>query len=352
MLPVMPPRLPAEAAATARPDLGFILSPDNAHLNSSGAALRMLAAEVNAATMALGDEGERRHLTVRLSHADHHGLLAPLLYGFHLTGVEGNEPTDDVGRGVVRYVLLLNQPVGVQVQTALLFLAQLVARQQHVERVLRHEEPATSLDQMVVELDEMAQSDIRDELRFGWQAAARAVARQAGDAGIRLLVEYAPAAVSTWEEWAVRLPALRRVYNQVPAARDAVDRVVAAVAAGELVAVGHDVVPTVVERFTQRTANMQVHRYTAHALRDALVTGAGCLALTQMEPVGVYAIRPDELDLLPDGRARRRSSVLMDEESPVLFTAITQPGSLYGLGMLEVLLPSLRQFAILHAHGS
>jgi hypothetical protein len=340
--------LPSEIADAQDEDGLVVAHPSDARVAQSREALTSVAAAIGAT---VPRDQSLTELTVVLSHADHQGFLNPRLYDFNLYPVAGSGVGDPFEAGFpVRFVSVVNQPVAVQTESVITTLSTLVARQAKMASIRSGEAEVSDIDRIAAETDEIAHNQVVDVLRHGWRAAAETVARQAVAAGFVLRVRYEQVAVPAREDLAVRMPALRRAYNDLPVARDAVDRFVSAIAPRGQVVAGPEV-PEAIRAFVQQELGLgALRQYLAEVLRDALVTGNGYLAFGRTAPVSVYALRPDTAVDVGDNTAAPEAG------SPAVralhLRGLEQPSSKYGLGVLELALYRLQQSDIFSASAS
>ncbi len=337
--------LPSEFARGRRDDDVVIGQPAASHIARSGEALTEVADAFTRASSA-PSSASPRVLDVVISHADHQGFLTADLRFFHLPPVaEGGAVLDSFEPGrPVRFVFLVNQPVSVQVESAITSMSSLAARQAKIAQVQAGAEDVTEIDRWMAKSDDVARNEVVDVLRHGWQAATEYVVRQAVSAGFTFRVNYQSATAPKREEVVRRMPALRRAYNSMPTVRDAVDRFVSSIAPrGRIVAPPE--VPEAVRAFAQQESSLGAWgRYTAELLRDALVVGNGYLAFDTSAPFKIYNLRPDDAVDVGDEMASPSS-----DEAPVHalhLRALQQPGSAYGLGIVELALPYLQQLDV------
>jgi hypothetical protein len=340
--------LPSEIAGAQDEDGLVVAHPSDARVAQSREALTGVASVIEAA---VPRDQPLRELVVALSHADHQGFLNTRLHNFNLYPVVESGVGDPFEAGLpVRFVSVVNQPVAVQTESVITALSTLVARQAKMASIRSGEADVTDIDRITAETDEIAHNQVVDVLRHGWRSAAETVARQAVVAGFTLRVRYEQAAVAAREDLAGRMPALRRAYNDLPVARDAVDRFVSAIAPRGQVIAGPEV-PEAVRAFAQQELGLgSLRQYLAEVLRDALVTGNGYLAFGRTAPVAVYALRPDTAVDLGDGTAAPETGSAAVRA--VHLRGLEQPGSRYGLGVLELALYRLQQSDIFSASAS
>ena len=333
---------PSEMSQPQDEDLAALAHPSAEHVTRSAEALDLITSTINSS---LGVPDGRRELQVIFHHADHQGFLNPLLYTFHFIPVaDDGQPTSPFEHGLPAHIVsMLNVPVGIQIEAAISSLATLVGRQQRLAQVQASNDDATKMDLLVAQSDERAQNQVVDVLRHGWRAAAEMVAREAVAAGVHLHVSYEPDAERGRDQIGRRAPALRHAYNEVATARDAVDRFVSAIATSGMIVSGPDV-PESIRGFAQQHMNLgSLRYYLAQALRDAFVTGNGYLLFNTDEPVSAYNGSPERaVDL---GRDRIAPMAGGPSKPGLHLRGLEQQGSDYGLGLMEVVLPSLMQAA-------
>jgi hypothetical protein len=242
---------------------------------------------------------------------------------------------------------MVNQPAAVQTESIIIALSTLVARQDLIARIKVSKGEIAEIDRMAAETDDIAHNQIVDVLRHGWRAAAEMVARQALAADFVLRVKYEPVPVSTQQEVARRMPALRRAYNSLPIVREAIDRFVSSIAPrGHIVAPPE--VPEAVRAFTQQELGLgSLRQYLAEALRDALVTGNGYVAYNTTAPFAVYNLRPD--DALDAGNGMVAPQSGERAVHALHLRGLEQPGSRYGLGILELAMSHVQQLDVFGA---
>jgi hypothetical protein len=330
--------LPSEIA-TSRGDDGIVADPSPARVAQSQQALSEVARAVNEAS---SRSQNLKPLNVVLGHLDHQGFLATNLQTFHLSPVNDDGTVDDpfTAEKPITFASIVNQPVAIQVESIITSMSKLVARQAQLKRVKSDNADVSEIDIAMAETDEIAHNQIVDVLRHGWRAAAEMLARQAGNAGFVLDVSYDHVLVGSREAVVQRMPALRRAYNSLPIARDAVDRFVSSIAPRGLI-VAPPEVPEAVRAFAQQEMHLGFYRqYLAHALRDALVTGNGYLAFTSIPPFSVFNLRPD--DAVDAGRGMVLPKTGEPAVNALHLRGLDQPNSIHGLGILELALPNLQ----------
>jgi len=331
----------------------------DAHVAASVAALQLVADRVTA-------RDARSHAEVvhiRLAHMDHGAFLTTRLFGTSVLPFTGTTlPALDLGlfsrppAALLRdpyaatpqepftYVLVANQPVAVQVETALTTLAGLLARREVTDRARQGD--ASSVDAAAAIADEQAHRTVQDAIRSrGWQAAADALRERAIVAGRPLAVRYDRRVLDP-EAVRRRVPVLRYVYNAMPEARTAIDKVATVLSQTMHVMGGgtHEIGAygrTLIDVGALRT-------YTAHLARDAFVCGNGYLSFGTAPDEDLRLLRPERTWMVGEDRAVTDETGKEVEHFPVLhLTGARQVDGSSGLSVLEpyVLLLLKRQSA-------
>jgi hypothetical protein len=225
----------------------------------------------------------------------------------------------------------VNHPVRVQVEHVLATLAMLAARQELTSAGALH---VAEIDVQAAEVDTRATTAVRDTLRSqGWRAAAQAISARAAAAGLPLAVTYAPTLMEPGD-LALRAPILRRVYNEMPEVRLAVDRAATLLSQG-LTTVGGG--SEQVASFARDLLDVGSTRtYLAHLARDAFVCGNGYLSFGTVADEDIRLLRPEQVTILgpstvqvADGSTRAVHRHVMH------MTGGEQLDSPYGLSILE-----------------
>jgi len=343
----MPLRLPSERQVDPRTGkLDFLLDPSPEHTRRSGEAMEALAAVLSSASQ--NHRGERHALVI--SHMQNNGMLSPLFYGGALANLdESGHFLDPMSPGqIVQFVVTLNQPVQLQIETVLTFLAQLVRRQGKIWQSAEQRSDMSEIDVIAGDLDERAVSDTVDTLRHGWRLTAETIAQQASEIGIRIEPKYRADPFPVRESLRKRLPQLKRIYNTFPTIRDAVDRTISAMSGREPLVIGGALPNAQRDFLQQRTSLMSVTKYVNHYFRDALVCGNGYLAFGDSQPLGVSNLRPEDVRITkPNEFAIDRDGVVETIRDRVLHQrGLKQIISPYGLSLLEIFLSDLRSYDV------
>ncbi|WP_157598517.1 hypothetical protein [Phycicoccus sp. Root101] len=344
------------------------------HRATSGEIMEQLAREVSSSRRVA------RALDVHIGHYQHTGMLNPLLYGFWilpvLPGLE-NPPTipglEDLGgtpwavehmhdwappAEMTRllegdgirlqspnesspdspsvWACVLNNSIEAQVESTLVSLAMLIARQELVVKMREGE--IITLPDRAGRVDEDTTKDIGDDVRLnGWRSAARAIRARAEAADCSLHVEYR-APLMEGETARDRMLLARHVYNTLPGARGTVDRVV------EMLSQGWSITGAGDERSLQRGRDMLeglgISYLLAHVSRDAMVCGVGALSLGNIPLEDPWLIRPEDISSVSDDgdSVFRRNGDSIERVQPVLaLSGAAQVDSRVGLSLLEPL---------------
>lgn len=313
---------------------------------ASVGAIRSLAARVTVPTPALGT----RPLHVRLAHIDHGAFLSIELYGMNALPYTGEilaarndgplrsppaavlcDPSTATAAQPFTYVLTANHPVAVQLEAALRCLAGLLARQELVDGGYKD---IASIDAEAASADAGAERALSDAIRArGWTEGADAVRERSVAAGRPLLVTYATT-VFDEEQLRLRAPVMRYVYNVVPEARAAVDRVAAALSQTmQLVGGGtHEI-----GAYARQLLDVGASRtYLAHVTRDAFVCGNGYLSFGSAPDEDLRLLLPERTRMIGPDRAVVVENGKDVVHAPVMhLRGAQQVDGHYGMSVLE-----------------
>jgi hypothetical protein len=317
------------------------------HMAASASALTELARLASAGP---GQPGARV-LHVRLSHFEHGAALSLQLFGFSVLPATsepvmmpavpglpqrppaaGLLPPDKATAGQpLIYAVTANHPVPVQVEHALATLAMLVGRQELTSAGTLQ---VSQIDVQADEADTRATAAVRDTLRSqGWRAAAQAISARSAAAGLPLAVTYAPVLLKP-SDLALRAPILRRVYNEMPEVRRAVDKAATVLSQG-LTTVGGG--SEQVASFARDILDVGSTRtYLAHLARDAFVCGNGYLSFGAVADEDVRLLQPEQATILSTHTVRVANGSRETVHRHVMhMTGGEQQDSPYGVSILE-----------------
>jgi hypothetical protein len=331
--------LPAELAFPAEGEDLVLIRPSEDHAIRSSQALAEVADRVSSST---SSSGSGKLLEVVVSHVDHSGFLSPRVHLFNLLPiVEGKVKNPFYLVEPLRFVVMLNLSVSLQVQSLLSSLSQLITRQSHLVEMLATNRDVTSIDIESTAWDAAAQNEVVDVLRYGWLEAADQIARNAASVGFRLKVEYQRTAEPNREALAGRLSAVRRAYDKIDLVKTAVDKFVAALSTS-MQLTSQSVVPdATIDTVREHFMLGHLRHCLAQALRDAVVAGNGFVAFTDAEPITTYNLLPDLAELVANDKATPQAG---DDPVRVLhLKGLGQLGSDYGLSLLE---PAIQQLQL------
>jgi hypothetical protein len=193
--------------------------------------------------------------------------------------------------------VVANHPVALQVEHTLATVSMLISRQALVERALRDRDS----DSLTAQIDVLARGADADAQRFvseglrasSWVDVATALRDRAVAADMPLRVSYSPTLIDR-QQLAWRTPILRLIYNQMPAVRQAIDRVAAAMSQGLSVLGGGASVSAA--RFATDLLDLSSQRaYLAHLTRDAFVCGNGYLTYGSLPDEDVRLLMPERV---------------------------------------------------------
>lgn len=325
----------------ARP-LGFVTEVSEAHLRAVGKFFVELADTVNDVA---DDAGAAIH--VRLTSVRHTAVLPFVLYGFHIPRVDDTgEFVDEVLSGEeITYAVIANHAIEVQREAALLFLYELVFRQEALASLGRQNAPiAGSVDTVATVADQQARQEFRDRLYSGWFATAQSIARRAAASGLTLAVRYEVDPITTREEIARRVPVLRRTYNEISTVHEAVDNIVSALSGQDPVVSSVSISQAELNRASRRVASMNLRQWLSQTARDAQVCGNGYLVLAPPARRGFYNLRPEDVEVSGADQYRvLRNGISSAVADRVLhLRGIEQFESPYGISLLEPILAEYR----------
>jgi hypothetical protein len=318
--------------------VGFVDEVSEDHLSAAESAL----CEVADAVADVSGRAEPG-LSIRFSSVRFMPGLPFVLYGFHIQSI------DDAGvfSGAVAagdeviYALVANHAVEVQRETAVLFLYDIVFRQIAVADIKRPDGPPIGeIDSVVSAADDASHREFADRMREGWRHAVRSISQRALAAGIALSVRYEVDVLPSRSDVVRRMPILRRTYNEIAGARQAIDNIVAMVGGRDprLSASG---IPVAIENKLQRQlSSLNIRQWVSQTTRDAEVCGNGYLAFTSSAEPALYNLRPEDVDILgSDEFSVMQDGVSQRVADHVLHVrGIEQFRSPYGISILEPVL--------------
>ncbi len=322
--------------------IGFAEEVSTEHLGSAGDALAAVAAAVNAVRGKGGDA----QLRIRLCSARYAPALPFNLFGFHVLDFnEEGEFTDEIGEGrELNYALIANHAVEVQREIALLFLFELVHRQIELKALMSGDRPVVDrIPATAAHADERARAEFTEKIRAGWAEAARSIAQRAHTAGLELRVQYEVDVLPTREAVSRRIPQLRAAYNEIDLAREAVDKVVSMIGGRDPRLITPGLRPLEEDKLQRQFASMGIRHWVSQTVRDAEVCGNGYLVTVPDPYPALYALRPEDVEVLGEHEFRLVGPSAADIEGHVLHVrGIEQFESAYGISFLEPLLAQYR----------
>jgi hypothetical protein len=360
----MPELLPSVRfqADDPRP-VGFVENPDGPHLAAVGNALREVAATVAEVT---GDTEPA--LNVRFASVRYMPTLPFVLYSFHIVSIGADgEFQDEIETGdEITYAFVANHALEVQREAAVLFLHDLVTRQDALQS-FRSDDTADvgDIDQVAAAADARAKQEFRDAIRGGWASATRTIARTALAANLPLKVRYETDVLPTREDVVRRIPRLRDAYNTIEIAREAVDKTVSLVGGRDprLSAVG--LTQADEDKIQRLLSAMNLRLWISQTIRDAQVCGNGYAVTHELPDPGLHSLRPEDVEIVDkETFLLVRNGTREPIEGHVLhIPGIEQFDSPYGISILEPVLAELqtrkvfedaRRFAerIIEQHGA
>jgi hypothetical protein len=319
--------------------IGFQDSASANHIDHASEALKDVADEV---TLSASDGKE---LAVCLCSVRFAPGSPFVLFGFHIMDIDEKgkfvDPTQEGHE--IRFALVVNQPAEVQVESALAFLFQLVERQIAVQQAIARDE-ISEIDRLTQSADQAADREFADVIRFGWREAASTVGRKARDAGYVLRVRYQRDPLTSREELAQRMPALRSVYNEIDSARRAIDNTVSMIG-GSHPHVRFGNAPSRARDLAQSNlATLAMRQFQNQVTRDAEVCGNGYMLFTEGADLSPRCLRPESVEI----EARDRFYEIHENSRKPLdgvlhMRGLDQIDSPYGISVLESVLFALEQ---------
>jgi hypothetical protein len=270
-----------------------------------------------------------------------------VLYAFHLMQVDdsGKIVDETDSGGDITYALVANHAVEVQRESALLFLYQLVSRQEAIGRMRSAGDPEIHrIDTVTMEADQRAKQEFQDRISTGWQNAARSIALRALACGQTLAVRYEVDPLPTRLDVVRRMPALRGAYNDIALAREAVDKKVSLVGGHDPRISGGSLTQGEMNQVQRHIASLGIRQWVSQTLRDADVCGNGYLVSGGASLPTLYNLRPEDVEIIGPGDFRvlrsGASERVMGNVSHLV--GIAQFESSYGISMLEPVLAEYR----------
>lgn len=322
--------------------VGFVDDVDDSHLTAIADALRGVGDAVALVT------GEAQPaLRVRFSSGRYMPTLPFALYSFHILRVnEQGELSDEVAEGdEITYAVVANHAVEVQRESALLFLYDLVFRQETLKKMLsQRRAPDQPIDALIADATQRARREFRDRIYAGWRAAAISIGERAVAAEIPLRVRYEVDVLPSRDDVVRRMPHLRAAYNNIELARQAVDKQVSMIGGSDPRVSAPLLTQADEDKLQRHIASLGMRQWISQITRDAEVCGNGYLVTLSGPEPAVYGLRPEEVHILG---ADRFAVVRGDATEPVPghvlhIRGIEQFASPYGISLLEPILAEQR----------
>ena len=353
--PVTPPRDNGHVAHPTLPSLrtergsptpiGFVAEPDSYHVGASSDALGEIALISQSTRLPEG-----KPLRVNFCPHRYNHLLSPQLFGFVVHHFDSaGERVDALEHDLpIRYSINLNapvepeqEPVEPEQETALLFLAELVLRQQGVRPESDNFDIATLHDH-VTSLDSQAYSTVVDALRFGWKNALKTVVSMANASGWDLVMSYQGDPLPTREDVVSRHGVLKDAYNSIDEVRLLVDRFVSFFGRQDRFRVAGASDPH--RAYLQGSSGvMHTSEYLSHLTRDAEVLGNGFATFHTTPSPAMSLQDPSSVEVTAEAsfwKIESSSSRVPIVDHTLHLRGIAQMNSEYGISMLEPLVAS------------
>lgn len=337
------------------PTYNLSVQVEEAHIRASMSTMQELADLASSEVASAAD----RSLFVQISHIDHGFFLNPRLQqivimptlgdvvSLPMTPLVDDRPkratamlsvTECTDEQPLKLAVVINHSVGAQIEAILAGLLTLIGRQ----RLVASGRSAEDIDLQAEQHDTQAINLMKDLIRQkGWKAAAEDTGARARLSGFPLKVVYKKRLFNP-SEIAARAPIMRRVYNEIPAARESVDKVVSMVTTGTvIVGGGTHQISAFGRDFMDLTA---ARTYHAHALRDAFVCGNGYLSYGSVPDEDTRLLTPEYVTARAD-----KKFILTEGSSSIEFrnvlhiTGADQLDGPYGVSVLEPFVQALLQ---------
>jgi hypothetical protein len=323
--------------------LGFVSDVTSSHLHAVGEALAGVGEVVAEVT------GEHEPtLRVRFSSVRYMPTMPFVLYSFHIARVDdAGQFSDEATDGQeITYALVANHAVEVQRESALLFLYDLVFRQEAMRQMMQQTDaPKIQIDALVAGAVRQARNEFRDRIHGGWLQGARSIAQRAVAADLPLAVRYEVDVLPTRQDVVGRMPHLRAAYNDIAIARDAIDKQVSMIGGRDPRISAPGLTQGDEDKVQRHIASLGLRQWISQTTRDALVCGNGYMVTAAEAEPTLYALRPETVEILgPDKFAVLRDGTRQSVTDHVLAVrGIEQFKSPYGISLLE---PVLGQYRI------
>jgi hypothetical protein len=327
--------------------IGFLEEVTDAHLTAVGAALRQVCDVVASVAAPAGTQPLRIRLcSTRYSPGFPFNLFAFNVVDFDEAGAFADAIS---AGGEITYALVANHAVEVQTEVALLFLFELVQRQQALKELLASDNPvADQVSATSAQADDEARKEFADRIRSGWAHTAKAAAQRAVAAGFSLDLRYEVDVLPTRESVVRRIPMLRAAYNDIDLAREVIDKTVAMIGGKDPRFSVRGLSPLEEGKLQRQFVSMDVRHWVSQTTRDAEVCGNGYLVTAADPYPTLYTLRPEEVEVLGKNEFRL---VGPDGSRPISGHVLHIPGieqfeSPYGISFLEPVLAEYRTLRV------
>jgi hypothetical protein len=321
--------------------VGFVSEVDESHLEATRAALTDVADAVADVT---GDQEPR--LRVRFSSVRYMPGLPFVLYGFHIPKLDASGGFVDEVRASdeITYAVVANHAIEVQRETAVLFLYDLLFRQEALAPILASAGAPPGIDQITIESESQSHLEFADRIRAGWSQAARAIAQRAMASGLALTARYEIDVLPSRADVVGRMPVWRQVYNEIDLAREFIDKSVSMIGGRDPRISAPGLTLAQEDRLQRHIASIGVRQRISQTQRDAEVCGNGYLVVATGPEPGLYNLRPEEVEIVgpEEFRLVRDGTTQVVEGRVAHMRGIDQFSSPYGISRLEPLMSAYR----------
>ncbi|MFF5075564.1 hypothetical protein ACFY36_00810 [Actinoplanes sp. NPDC000266] len=241
------------------------------------------------------------------------------------------------------YAVVINSSVEQQIEVCLNAIESTLSRAKVAAKFLKNSDMAT-LNHDIQQSDTATQKHTAESVRmFGWQATAKRLKQRAEAASTPLVVTFGNPIFDV-SDLAIRTPVLRRVYNEMPSVRRAIDVVATLLSRG--LTLRGNASDTNMRKILDMLDIGALRNYLAHLARDAFVCGNGYLSFSDAPDVDIRLLKPENTRLCDD--PSYAINLTSGERVRVLhITGATQLNSRYGVSQLEPLVAIVGQHDIL-----
>ncbi len=331
-----------------------LMQSNHVYVQSIGGTLETLEALI--AAINTGPNQATKHLHLQVVKTDVFPFLPKELFGFPVYEFsENGQPLYPNGTENSPIVFAINSSLTHKDQISTLVSLVLSTIYRHNNKGDSPTERwslASSLHEESESIDRKAKS-VTDKILFQAfrERSVRPVIQQFQENGYNVDIAMKYDVRATRESWLGAMRHFSMVYNTIPAVRDVVDRIVyTTFGRGSKISAPNEYV----RRFTeQRHTGMDLQHIATQLMRDAMLFGTSCMVIAADTDVDVRLIRPDHLRLarvhgtpcVTDEISNQTWS--LESDSVHVMRGVEQHDSLYGISILEPIVPVLCRLLVL-----